>query len=94
MATNTTYVGRFEGMFDSQVADVLENAMEMLDYGDEIFFAEIGLERHSMESAPVVEGLGSAEEPIDLTEEEDDDVTLPYWTNVDEVEMGGLLNQN
>jgi len=92
---NTTYRSRFEGMFDSQVADVLENALEMLDYGDEIFFAEIGFERHSVDSVPVIEGPGSAEEPIDLTEddEEESDVRV-FWSNVDEVDAGHLLNQN
>lgn len=95
---NTTYRGRFRGMFDSQVADVLENALEMLDYGDEIFFAEIGFEADSrVTSINIVIGPGSVNEPIDLTgdDDDDDDVRPPFWNVIDEVEnSNNLLNHH
>lgn len=88
---NTTYRGRFSGMFDEHAADVIEQALEMIDYGDEIFWAEIALETF----VPVAEvvGPGSVHEPIDLTDD-DDDVRPPFWGMIDEMEAGRLLNQN
>jgi hypothetical protein len=92
MAMNTTYRGRFVGMFDSQACDVIEQALEMLDYGDEIFFAEIGYEADSVVgSVTITIGPGSPSEPSDLAsdddDDDDDDTPPPYWTAVDELEM-------
>lgn len=69
MADTTTYRGRFDSMFDSNIAEAVEQALEMLDYGDEIFFAEIGFADDSVPASPIV-GPGSVEEPIDLTEDD------------------------
>jgi hypothetical protein len=93
MAINTTYRGRFDGMFDANVSDVVEQALEMLDYGDEIFFAEIGFECDSrVSSVTITIGPGSALDPIDLCDDDDDDdIQAPigsrYWSAVDELEM-------
>jgi hypothetical protein len=75
-------------MFESVVCDVIEQALEMLDYGDEIFFAEIGYEADSVVgSVRITIGPGSLSDPIDLTSDDDDDTPPPYWTAVDELEM-------
>jgi hypothetical protein len=77
------YFGTFSGLFDLDLQIFLEETLELLSFGDELFLAEIG--------------YGSYENPIDLTESEDEDEhasRIRFWVIADEVEnQCSLLNQ-
>ena len=50
----------------------IEDLLELLAYGDEIFLAELGYEALSMATPVIPPGdPGSASNPIDLTDDED-----------------------
>jgi hypothetical protein len=82
------YFDVFSGMFEHEVQTFLEETLELLVFGDELYMMEIG--------------YGSQYDPIDLTEDDDDDEDdeddgynlFRFWVNVDEIENGcAMLNR-
>jgi len=77
------YHNMFYGMFEMGVQSFIEETMELLMFGDELFLAEVG--------------YGSYDNPIDLTDTDDEDEhasRIRFWVIADEVEnQCSLLNQ-
>lgn len=75
------YFGSFSGLFDLDVQEFVEEVLELLSFGDELFLAEIG--------------YGSCDNPIDLTDDDEDEHAsrIRFWVIADELENGcSLLN--